>query len=137
MVIKNKNGTPFTLRGPNPIMKEQSLWDDFLLHNMNFPEDVIINNNKEISPDNVKLGIDTLYKKKLEDWVKSQSEVGGNIKPGEGTRRKLEKDSETELFKLLNADNVKVGTTEPDTEIKNNETPLQESIKRMKTLIFF
>jgi len=98
-----------------------------------------INNNKEISPENVKLGIDTLYKKKLDDWVKSQSEVGGNIKPGEGTRRKLEKDSETELFRLLRNDNVKVGNTEPqpETDIENNETPLQESIKRMKTLIFF
>lgn len=57
MVIKNKNGTPFTLRGPNPIMKEQSLWDDFLLHNMNFPEDVIINNNKEISRNKSKLNL--------------------------------------------------------------------------------
>lgn len=98
-----------------------------------------INNNKEISPENVKLGIDTLYKKKLDDWVKSQSEVGGNVKPGEGTRRKLEKDSETELFRLLRNDNVKVGNTEPqpETDIENNETSLQESIKRMKTLIFF
>lgn len=98
-----------------------------------------INNNKEISPENVKLGIDTLYKKKLDDWVKSQSEVGGNIKPGEGTRRKLEKDSETELFRLLRNDDVKVGNTEPQpkTDIENNETPLQESIKRIKTLISF
>lgn len=96
-----------------------------------------INNNKEISPENVKLSIDALYKKKLEDWVKLQSEVGGNIKPGEGTRRKLEKDSETELFRLLRNDNVKVGNTKPETDIENNEIPLQESLKRMKTLIFF
>lgn len=98
-----------------------------------------INNNKEVSPENVKLSIDALYNKKLEDWVKSQSEVGGNIKPGEGTRRKLEKDSEIELFRLLKNDNVKVSDTktQPETDIENNETPLQESIKRMKTLIFF
>jgi hypothetical protein len=100
-----------------------------------------VNNNKEITPENVKLGIDTLYKKKLDDWVKSQSEVGGNTKPGEGTRRKLEKDSEIELFRLLKNDNIKVSDTQtqtqPETDIENNETPLQESIKRMKTLIFF
>ena len=97
------------------------------------------NNNKEISPENVKLSIDTLYKKKLEDWVKSQTEVGGNIKPGEGTRRKLEKDSEIELFNLLKGDNVKVGNNlpQPETDVEDNETPLMESIKRMKTLIFF
>jgi hypothetical protein len=98
-----------------------------------------VNNNKEITPENVKLGIDTLYKKKLDDWVKSQSQVGGNTKPGEGTRRKLEKDSEIELFRLLKNDNVKVSDTQtqPEIDIENNETPLQESIKRMKTLIFF
>jgi len=98
-----------------------------------------INNNKEVSPENVKLSIDALYNKKLEDWVKSQSEVGGNIKPGEGTRRKLEKDSEIELFNLLKGDNVRVAGNipQPETNDEDNETPLMESIKRMKTLIFF
>lgn len=67
MVIKNKNGTPFTLRGPNPIMKEQNLWDDFLLHNMNFPEDVIINNNKEITRNKSKLNLGKTITENKED----------------------------------------------------------------------
>lgn len=38
MPIKNKDGTDFKLRGPNPLMKEQELWDAtlFVLHNMKF-----------------------------------------------------------------------------------------------------
>ena len=38
MVIKNKDGSDFQLRGPNPIMKNQNLWDGFEIHNMNFNE---------------------------------------------------------------------------------------------------
>jgi hypothetical protein len=100
-----------------------------------------VNNKKEITSDDVKLGIDTLYKKKLEDWTKSQSSIGNNTKPGEGTRRRLEKDSEIELFKLLKGDNVNVVTTftqpEPETDVETDQNALQESLKRIKTLIFF
>ena len=98
-----------------------------------------VDNKKEISPDDVKLGIDTLYKKKLEDWIKSQSDIGNNTKPGEGTRRRLEKDSEIELFKLLKRDNVNVMTTntQPEMDVETNQNTLQESLKRIKTLIFF
>ena len=100
-----------------------------------------VNNKKEITSDDVKLGIDTLYKKKLEDWTKSQSSIGGNTKPGEGTRRRLEKDSEIELFRLLKGDNVNVVTTytqpEPETDVETDQNELQESLKRIKTLIFF
>lgn len=98
-----------------------------------------VNNKKEITSDDVKLGIDTLYKKKLEDWTKSQSSIGGNTKPGEGTRRRLEKDSEIELFRLLKGDNVNVVTTytQPETDVETDQNELQESLKRIKTLIFF
>ena len=98
-----------------------------------------VNNKKEITSDDVKLGIDTLYKKKLEDWTKSQSSIGSNTKPGEGTRRRLEKDSEIELFKLLKGDNVNVVTTytQPETDVETDQNTLQESLKRIKTLIFF
>ena len=97
------------------------------------------NNKKEITSDDVKLGIDTLYKKKLEDWTKSQSSIGNNTKPGEGTRRRLEKDSEIELFKLLKGDNVNVVTTytQPETDVETDQNELQESLKRIKTLLFF
>ena len=57
MVIKNKDGTPYTLRGPNPLMKEQDLWAEFQLHNMEFSKQVITNNNKEIVRNKLKLNL--------------------------------------------------------------------------------
>lgn len=39
MVIKNKNGSEYKLRGPNPIMIQQDLWENFQLHNMQFHEE--------------------------------------------------------------------------------------------------
>lgn len=86
-----------------------------------------VDNKKQISPEDVKKSIDDLYKKRLEDWKKTQQEIGANITPGEGTRRRIEKESEYELYDLLKKDNVEV----------TNQTNLQESINRIKTLIFF
>ena len=125
---------PTTLPQPE-IKRDIEVYDD-LKNKIN-----TVNNKKEITSDDVKLGIDTLYKKKLEDWTKSQSSIGNNTKPGEGTRRRLEKDSEIELFKLLKGDNVNVVTTftqpEPETDVETDQNALQESLKRIKTLIFF
>ena len=85
-----------------------------------------INGKKIISPDDFNLAMDDLRKKKIKDWSERKKEINGNPIPGEGTRRRIEKESEVELFKLLKKDNITLETT-----------PLQESIKRIKALIFF
>lgn len=36
MTIKNKNGTEYQVRKPNPLMKEQAAWDNYVTHNMEF-----------------------------------------------------------------------------------------------------
>ena len=43
MVIKNKNGSEYKVRQPNPIMKNQEVWNDFVLHNMDFDGNVVEN----------------------------------------------------------------------------------------------
>jgi hypothetical protein len=70
--------------------------------------------------------LDSLRKRKISDWSNRQREIGKNTTPGEGTRRRIEKDAEIELYNELKKDNVVVA-----------QTPLQESISRIKTLIFF
>jgi hypothetical protein len=85
-----------------------------------------VEGQKQISPNDFTTSLNELRKKKLTDWSNRQRELGLNTIPGEGTRRKIEKDSEIELFNLLKIDNVSVSTNQ-----------LQESLKRMKTLIFF
>jgi hypothetical protein len=76
-----------------------------------------------------------LYNKKIEDWKNYQKEMGANFNPGEGTRRKFEKESETELFNVLKQNNIKVIKSESgDLE---DEVNLQEQIKRIKTLFLY
>jgi len=89
-----------------------------------------VNNEKILTPDDFKMGIDDLYKKRIEDWKRTQLELGLNTTPGEGTRRKFEKESEFDLSQLLKRNNI---------QVKKDETaiPLQEQISRIKTLIFF
>jgi len=41
MVIKNRDGTVFKLKGPNPLMKSQEIWDKHSIKLINF-------NNKEL-----------------------------------------------------------------------------------------
>lgn len=89
-----------------------------------------VNNEKILTPDDFKMGIDDLYKKRIEDWKRTQLELGLNTTPGEGTRRKFEKESEFDLSQLLKRNNI---------QVKKDKTaiPLQEQISRIKTLIFF
>jgi len=85
-----------------------------------------VDGKKMISPDDFNVFMDNLRKKKSNDWINRKKEIGGNENPGEGTRRRIEKESEIELFNLMKKDNIVIGTI-----------PLQESIKRIKALIFF
>ena len=95
----------------------------------------VVNNVKQLPPDEMKKSIDDLYKKRMEDWKKSQIEIGGNTNAGEGTRRRMEKDSESDLYTLLKKDNIQV--VEPSIEGPQDTVDLQEQLKRIKTLNFF
>jgi hypothetical protein len=71
-----------------------------------------------------------LYDTKIKDWISKQKEIGGNIKPGQGTRARISKEVEKEL-------------SQPKPEVKPNENPedqenetLKESINRIKRLMF-
>jgi hypothetical protein len=39
MALKNKDGSVYRLRGPNPILKDQKLWESFQTHNMHWQGD--------------------------------------------------------------------------------------------------
>ena len=45
-MLKNKDGTPYKLSGPNPMMKNQELWGNFIVHNMEWEEEKSENNQK-------------------------------------------------------------------------------------------
>lgn len=85
-----------------------------------------VDGKKTISPDDFNVLMNNLRKKEFNDWSNRKKEIGDNSKPGEGTRRRIEKETEVKLFNLMKKDNIVIGTIS-----------LQESIKRIKALIFF
>jgi hypothetical protein len=75
-----------------------------------------------------------LYKLKEKEWVDAQRVLGKNTNPGEGTRKRFEISSRSELSNLLFKNNIKV-SDDINVEV-DDTTNLQESIKRIKSLMF-
>lgn len=93
-----------------------------------------IDGQKIISTQDYQNAVEDLYKKKEEDWKTAQKELGKNILPGEGTRKRFELESNKELSDLLKVKNIIVSdnVVEPD---NNQKEPLQEEVLRIKTLM--
>jgi hypothetical protein len=72
-----------------------------------------------------------LYNTKKSEWVNKQKEIGGNIKPGQGTRARFSKEVEKELSQPKPEEKPSVS---PEDEVKDKN--LQESLKRIKRLMF-
>jgi len=68
-----------------------------------------------------------LYKAKQTDFINKQKEIGGNIKPGQGTRERFKKEVEKELPQ---PEVEKKPTINPEDELLN------ESIRKIKHLMF-
>jgi hypothetical protein len=73
-----------------------------------------------------------LYKTKQTDWINKQKEIGGNIKPGQGTRERFKKEVEKELPQ---PETEKKPEVNPDEDVEGKN--LQESLKRIKRLMFY
>lgn len=67
--------------------------------------------------------VSSVYKSKEDNWKLKQNEVGRNLKPGQGTRRKFEYDSSIQVSDFIKKNNIKI----------SNE--LNENILRIKTLM--
>lgn len=48
-MLKNKDGTPYKLNAPNPIMKTQEIWEGFTIHNMKW-EGEKVKDNQKVTP---------------------------------------------------------------------------------------
>lgn len=83
----------------------------------NFADDIFNsykNNLKNVDGNNIMTKMDydnaisQLYGKKENEWKNYQKLVSGNIRPGEGTRNKFNRDSKTEFDNLLKNNNITV-----------------------------
>jgi cell division septation protein DedD len=92
-----------------------------------------INGEKIINTQDFENASVELYKMKEKEWVDSQRQVGKNTSPGEGTRKRFEMSSKSELSNLLSKNNIKVSDVVDGEDL--NTTNLQESIIRIKTLM--
>jgi hypothetical protein len=88
-----------------------------------------VGGKKTVSTQDYQNSLNDLYKKKETEWVDNQKKIGGNTKPGEGTRNKFKKDSKFELDKLLSNDKVEISDEQ--------ENQLQEMVNRFKSLISY
>lgn len=88
-----------------------------------------VNGKKIVSTQDYQNSLNDLYKKKETEWIDNQKKIGGNNRPGEGTRNKFKKDSKFELDKLLSNDKVEISDEQ--------ENQLQETIKRFKSLVCY
>jgi hypothetical protein len=93
-----------------------------------------VNGQKMITTQDYQNATRELYKMKEKEWIDSQREMGKNTKPGEGTRKRFDITSNSELSNLLSKNNIVVNDVIPTEE---EPTELQESIKRIKTLMLF
>lgn len=74
-----------------------------------------------------------LYNKKQSEWIDKQKEIGGNIKPGQGTRARFNKEVEKEIPQPKPEEKPTENPEDNNDEHKN----LQENIKRIKSLMLF
>ena len=87
------------------------------------------------TPTGVEQGVNQDYENKVKqeydtirrNWIEKQKQLGGNINPGEGTRARFRKEAEK---------NVNNQQTNQSTEEPTEPNKLQESISRIKTLMF-
>lgn len=85
-----------------------------------------VNGQKSITTQDFQNAVRNLYDSKRREWINKQKQIpGANPNPGQGTRARMERESENELKDLLSKDNIQI--------VDQN---LQESLYRIKTLMF-
>jgi hypothetical protein len=95
-----------------------------------------VDGQKIISTQDYQKAVTDLYKKKEDEWKSTQKELGKNILPGEGTRKRFDLESNKELSDLLKKNNINVSDNIPEpTEPQSVTEPLQETLSRIKTLM--
>jgi hypothetical protein len=67
-----------------------------------------VNGQKIISPYDYQNALNNLYHSKEDEFKVYQRAISGNIKPGEGTRKRFTNTSKSEIDNLLTKDNVKI-----------------------------
>ena len=126
---------PKTDEKPTPTPQEQP--KDFSGEIFKTLQPKEINGNKVITTKEFEDAVQKIYKQKETEWSNQQRELNKNTSPGEGTRKRFQISSKSELANLLNKNGVKVSDEQEQQPENQEDNQLQESIKRIKTLMLF
>lgn len=88
-----------------------------------------INGRRVLSKQDYETGLSNLSGYQLDQWKIRQRSIGGNERPGEGTRKRFNDTSKFELDRLLAKDNVDIGDNE--NEMLAEGCRIQNRIKRL------
>lgn len=113
--VQTEPTTPTELPQPKPEVKPPK-------EPIQTPSGTTQNANQDYE-NKVKQEYDTIRR----NWIEKQKQLGGNINPGEGTRARFKKEAEKNINGSQSNQNIEE-PTEPN--------KLQESISRIKTLMF-
>ena len=91
MVIKNRDGTVFKLKGPNPLMKSQEIWDKHSIKLINF-------NNKELFVEIDSKNPIKEFEEDIPDITKAMEKVVKNIEAVTVEEPKVEEQIEEKVF---------------------------------------
>ncbi len=75
MTLKNRDGTPFRLKGTIPFMREQQMWDSFLLHNFTFKGVTVADGDSVQITEQLKLG----FVEELADLVRPEDNAETHV----------------------------------------------------------
>lgn len=117
---------------PSPIPQDQSKDFSFDVFKTIQPKEV--DGLKVITTQDFENAVQKIYSLKQSEWANQQKQLNKNTSPGEGTRKRFEISSKSELSNLLNKNGIVVSDQQPEPETED-QSQLAESIKRIKTLM--
>ena len=88
-----------------------------------------VNGRRVLSRQDYDTGLSNLTGYQTDQWVTRQRMIGGNERPGEGTRKRFDDTSKFELDRLLAKDNIDIGDNEG--EMLAEGLRIQSRIKRL------
>jgi len=129
MPIKNKDGSIYEVRKPNPLMKNQDSWSNFTVYNMKLGESIVEKLLKKFPSDGkIKLGTTETISKKNEKFETITLDLPAIPQPTEMPLPTLPPPEFPKVIKKINSDDV---------EAKNIQKPkfIHEKLKDFPVVV--
>jgi hypothetical protein len=107
MAIKNKDGSIYEVRKPNPLMKNQDTWQDFKTHNMKIDGSIVEKLQKKYPIDNkIQIGTTQIVSTKNDKVEVIKIDIEGVPQPTEFPLPTLPPPEFPKIIKKINTDDI-------------------------------